>query len=276
MTAPAVTLLHLSDVHASVDGALYGGIDGLARLRAASAYARSAGMSPDAILITGDLVERGHAAAYPAVQAALDALEEEWSVPVLVTLGNHDNAASANAVSPVDLSVPRRVDVAGVRVLLLDSSRAELGAGQLAWLRAELSEPVGAGTVIALHHPPFGSTLPALARGGLRDADPFLDAVAGSDVRAVLCGHFHHPMVATIGDVSVSVGPSLAYHQVMDAAPGTVAGHDRSMFSLVRVDAATVTHTSVTVEEPVRVFTSTLPTSVPDRERPTPLDHPNR
>ncbi|HJB62600.1 MAG TPA: phosphoesterase, partial [Candidatus Microbacterium pullistercoris] len=134
----------------------------------------------------------------------------------------------------------------------------DLGEEQIAWVRRALREPYGSGTVVALHHPPVASPMPTLARAGLRDADALLDALDGSDVRAVLAGHFHHPMSATLRGIPVSVGPSLAYHQVMDAGPDRVSGHDSAMFSLVHLLAGGVAATSVSLRSPDPLFTSQI------------------
>jgi len=75
-------------------------------------------------------------------------------------------------------------------------------------------------------------------------------------VRAVLSGHFHHPLAATVGRIPVFVGPSLAYHQVMDAGPDHVSGHDRAMFSLVHLLPGAVTSTSISLESPSPLFLS--------------------
>lgn len=263
--AHRATVLHLSDVHATAGAQLYGTIDGITRMLAASDYARNAGVAPDAIVISGDLIERGNEAAYPALRDALLGLEDSWGVPVLTVLGNHDSRVPARILPghetpegwQADAAVPRAVRIGEWRFLLLDSSTGSLGPAQLAWLEAELASaaPAPAGTVVVMHHPPLGSPLPMLARAGLRDAADFLDIVEGTDVRTILSGHFHHPLAATTRGVHVSVGPALAYHQVMNAEPGTVSGFDRSMYSLVHLGADAVSASSVGVEHPAPLFT---------------------
>lgn len=263
--AHRTTVLHLSDVHATAGAQLYGTIDGITRMLAASDYARNAGVAPDAIVISGDLIERGNEAAYPALRDALLGLEDSWGVPVLTVLGNHDSRVPARILPghetpegwQADAAVPRAVRIGEWRFLLLDSSTGSLGPAQLAWLEAELASaaPAPAGTVVVMHHPPLGSPLPMLARAGLRDAGDFLDIVEGTDVRTILSGHFHHPLAATTRGVHVSVGPALAYHQVMNAEPGTVSGFDRSMYSLVHLGADAVSASSVGVEHPAPLFT---------------------
>ncbi len=280
------TVLHLSDVHATVGAPLYGAVDGIRRMHAASDYARAAGVTPEAIVISGDLIERRNEGAYPALREALLELEAAWGVPVLTVLGNHDDRDAArilpghavpvgpvphaavpdealtDTVAPeaavpqaVPQAVPRSVHVGEWRFVLLDSSPGRLGAEQLAWLDEELAQPFGSGSIVVMHHPPLGSPLPMLARAGLGDAADFLDIVEGTDVRMILSGHFHHPLAATMRGVHVSVGPALAYHQVMDAEPGTVSGFDRSMFSLVHLTPGDVSASSVAVEHPSPLFT---------------------
>ena len=68
------TIVHLSDVHATIGELLYGQVDGVARLEQVGDYVLRAGVTPEAVIVTGDLAQRGHASAYPAVGAALRAL----------------------------------------------------------------------------------------------------------------------------------------------------------------------------------------------------------
>lgn len=250
-----LTVVHISDVHATRDGRLYDRVDGVARLRAVGEYIGSAGVTPEAIVVTGDLIQRGNPDAYPRLEAALDELEAAAGVPVLTVLGNHDDPDAARGMRRHASGHRRVVHAAGLRFALLDSSSGRLGPGQVAWLRDALREPYGSGTVVALHHPPLGSPLPTLARAGLADADDLIGALTGTDVLAVLAGHFHHPLSATLSGVPVSVGPALAYHQVMNAGPDLVAGHDRAMFSLVHLLPGGVSATSVSLENPAPLFT---------------------
>lgn len=252
-----LTVLHLSDVHAMSSGLLYDTVDGFARLRAVGAYLRDAGITPEAVVVTGDLVQRGNADAYPALREAFDELAEIAGVPVLTALGNHDEPEAARVLRGHEQTHHRVHIVDELRFIILDSSRGELGVDQRAWLRDVLRTPHGLGTVVAVHHAPLGSPL---AKAGLRDADDFLDAMAGSDVRAVLAGHFHHPLSATLRGIPVFVGPSLAYHQVMDAGPNRVSGHDLAMFSLVHLLPGGVAVTNVGLDSPAPIFSSVIST----------------
>lgn len=253
-----LTVLHLSDLHVTGNGLLYGAVDGVERVRTVCAYVRDAGITPEAIVVTGDLVQRGHADAYQRVDEALQDLAHATGVPVLTVIGNHDDPGKARSLRGHEHGHYRVVLVDDLRFVLLDSSTGSLGSAQIDWLRRTLRDPYGAGTVVALHHPPMGSPLPTLAKAGLRDAVAFLHALEGSDVRAVLAGHFHHPQFGTLGDVPISVGPSLAYHQIMDAGPDQVSGHDLAMFSLVHLIPGGVTATNISLDSPSPLFTSPI------------------
>ncbi|MWV58754.1 metallophosphoesterase [Rathayibacter sp. VKM Ac-2754] len=250
------TLVHLSDVHATDGELLYGAVDGLERLERVGAYVVDAGITPEAIVITGDLVQRGHRGAYPALARALVRLQDAVGVPVLTTLGNHDDPEAARVLPGHGSGHDRVVELGGLRLVLLDSHDGALGPSRLAWLADSLATPAPLGSVVALHHPPLPSPLPTLAQQGLRDAEALLDVLAGTDVRVLLAGHFHHPLGAVVRSIPVSVGPSLAYHQVMNAGPDRVSGHDSAMFSLVQLGDDSVTGTTMSLRSPEPLFTS--------------------
>ena len=253
------TILHLSDVHATTGDLLYGQVDGLARLQQVAEYTRDAGITPEAVVVTGDLIQRGNADAYPAVRDALSLLGEAVGAPVLTVLGNHDDPARAHVLHG-HAEGHYRVDHIGAhRFILLDSSSGMLDVEQLRWLRAAIKRPYGLGTIVALHHAPVPSPMPTLSKTGLRNPADLAAAIAGSDVRIVLAGHYHHPMSASLGGIPVSVGPSLAYHQVMNAGPDTVSGHDLAMFSLVHATNTTIITTPVSLLASLPLFSAPAP-----------------
>ncbi|HEV7949993.1 MAG TPA: metallophosphoesterase [Glaciihabitans sp.] len=255
------TVLHLSDVHATTGELLYGQVDTLARLDQVASYALSAGITPEAILVTGDLIQRGHEGAYPAVNAALERLGARLGAPVLTVLGNHDVPASATCLTGHGAGHTRVVHIGPVRFLLLDTSSGYLDQAGLDLLTTELAEPYGIGSVVALHHAPIPSPLPTLSKTGLKNPEALAAAIVGGDVRTMLAGHYHHPMTGTFSGVPVHVGPSLAYHQVMNAGPHTVSGHDLAMFSLVHITDAGVSSAPVSLSAANPLFSSPAPAS---------------
>ena len=263
------TVVHLSDVHATIGELLYGQVDGVARLEQVGDYVVAAGVTPEAVIVTGDLAQRGHWAAYPAINAALRALGEKVGAPVFTTLGNHDDADASRVLDGHGESHYRVVTVGEMRIVLLDTSTGAIDDEQLDWLRSAVAEPFGAGTIVALHHAPVPSPLPTLSKIGLRDPERFAAAIDGSDARLILAGHYHHPMTAHFHGLPVAVGPSLAYHQIMNAGPTTVSGHDLAMFSLVQITADQVSTAPVSLQTPSPLFSTpvTTITSAPQQQR---------
>nr|WP_237462607.1 metallophosphoesterase [Leucobacter chromiireducens] len=250
--------MHLSDVHATETGLLYGSVDGAGRIERVGDYALTAGVTPELVLITGDLIERGNPGAYAAVAAACRGLEERLGSPVLTVLGNHDDPVAARALDHHATGHFAAHNIDGTRVIRLDSHTGALDSAQLDWLAGELARPAERGTVIALHHAPLASPLPTLRRQGLANADALLELLRGSDVRAILAGHYHHSLSASVQGIPVFVGPSLAYHQVMDAGPDAVAGHDSPMFSLVQITSDGVSASAIALHSPDPLFTQPI------------------
>lgn len=259
------TILHISDIHATRNRPLYGRVDGLLRLHRIAAYAAAAGLTPEAIVVTGDLAQAGHPEVYPAVDAELRKLSAQLAAPVFVALGNHDDPDAARAMTGHALAHHRCGLTERLRIITLDSSSGSLPAGQLDWLRRQLRRPYEWGTVLALHHPPVPSPLPALSQRGLANTSDLLAALAGSDVRLVMAGHYHHAMSGSFSGHPLWVGPSLAYQQIMNAGPDVVSGEDSAMFSIVQITSHGLSAAPVSIEASTPLFTvpAHLSTSIP-------------
>lgn len=101
--------------------------------------------------------------------------------------------------------------------------------------------------------------MPVLSKQGLADASALLKVLEGSDTRAILAGHFHHVLTASVHTIPVFVGPSLAYHQIMNAGPEAVAGHAAPMFSLVQFTETNVSASTIALTAPEPLFTQPVP-----------------
>lgn len=248
MNAPGYTLIHLTDTHLhQPDEPLFGVLDTWARtaeaLRAAARY------RPDAVVVTGDIADSG-GDIYSAAADLFARAGRELGCPVIVLPGNHDLpgtrawTAEAFTGSRTDTG-PGPGDnvhfVGGLRLITLDSDNPGQPAGrltgeQLHWLDTVLAEPAPDGTVLALHHPPVDSLLPQLAGRGLAWPAELAGVLAGTDVRAVLCGHYHHAVSGRLGAVPVWAGPAVSYGQDLFAPPERVQGLDSSWLSVIRLD----------------------------------------
>ncbi|ATG55525.1 phosphohydrolase [Brachybacterium ginsengisoli] len=223
-------ILHLTDTHlyGDPDARHYDRIDTAAALR--GLLARLEGLADiDVVVHTGDASEDGSDASYRLLHEILDPFAASLGAPLVVVMGNHDvSAVYGQSIVPGQRLAERQdrvVDLAGGgRVVVLDSSVPGAGYGhleaeQLDWLREVLSRPAAEGTVLAIHHPPLVGATELLRGLDLDGLDELAAVLAGSDVRIVLAGHYHHEMHGAIGGIPVHVAPGIT-NVVDPLAPG--------------------------------------------------------
>ncbi|MVA77176.1 phosphodiesterase [Auraticoccus sp. F435] len=255
---PSVVLAHLTDLHITGDGSpLYGAVDSTRRLAAALDRLERSGVRPDALVLSGDLADRGEPAAYRTLRSLVWPVAERLGAEVVVACGNHDDRAAlrqhlldgaGEPGAPADAPVRSVHRFGGLRVLVVDSSvpGAHWGAvdeEQLGWLAAVLAEPAPLGTVLVVHHPPAPTLLDLALTVELRGQARLAEVLAGSDVRAVLAGHVHHTVSATFAGIPVHAASGLAYTQDLLAEGGGTRGQDgEQAFGLVHVLPGTVVH----------------------------------
>jgi 3',5'-cyclic AMP phosphodiesterase CpdA len=234
-------ILHLSDTHVRrATGADGRGVDARASLRQ---ILRDCAEVPrlDALVVTGDLADDGSREAYADVRDLVHGFARARGIPVILSTGNHDERHAFTQVlgdghlettdtvrmeSADDERVAASL-VGGCRIVTLDSlvpgkGYGRIGPAQLAWLRDLLAEPAPAGTVLAFHHPPIA--LPGVEVQhalGLQNPDDLAEAIRDSDVRVVLCGHFHLQLFGMLESVPVWVTPGVVNRVDLTATPGT-------------------------------------------------------
>jgi 3',5'-cyclic AMP phosphodiesterase CpdA len=218
---PRHVVAHLSDPHLLAGGALqYGAIDTEAHLEQALTRLRRLDPAPQALVFTGDLADRGEPKAYVRLRELVEPVAAAVGAQVIWVMGNHDERAAysaalfdAESADPQD----RVFDVDGLRIVALDTSvpgwhHGELGDAQLDWLRDLLATPAPHGTVLALHHPPIPVPMMRAAEIiELLDQHRLADVVRGSDVRAIIGGHYHLTSWSTFAGVPVSVASASCY-----------------------------------------------------------------
>ncbi len=197
-------LAQLSDPHIGGD---WGDGDPAAKLAAAVASVCALPQAPDAVLVSGDLVDHGTDAEYEHVRELLAPLR----MPTYVLPGNHDERRTLRRHFDLpgsgDEPIEYAVDLGPLRLVVLDTTRPGEAAGaldatRLGWLDAELSAAPEALTLIAMHHPPFSTGSPAWDAVGLPDSDrrALGDVIAcHPQVRRLVAGHVHS---TTTGDVA--------------------------------------------------------------------------
>ncbi len=227
----ALRILHLTDTHLfGTDARHYDTVDTTAQLAAALAHV--AGQTFDLVVVAGDVSEDGTTESYQRARTMVGDWAREHGARAVFTMGNHDRRDgfrevlgggqpdAGELVLAGDDPARPIASVAtsnGWRVIVLDSSVPARGYGdiepeQLAFLRETLATPAANGTVVVMHHAPVDAQTALLQALALDadDADEFLHIISGSDVRAVLSGHYHHPIVEIIHGIPVVVAPGVA------------------------------------------------------------------
>ncbi|GAA3665182.1 metallophosphoesterase [Microbacterium marinilacus] len=266
------TIVHLSDTHLLAGNAPLGGLyDAEANLvRTLGRLERMAedgAVRIDALVFTGDLTDLGEPGAYLRLRELVEPVAARLDAPVVWVAGNHDERPELRrdllGLSADEQPVTGVWDLGGLRLVALDSSvpgwhHGEIDEEQRQWLRDLLATPAPLGTILALHHPPLPSHVPLFDILELRDQPALADAIAGSDVRAILAGHLHYSMNGVFAGVPVSVAAASCYTMDVARPPLRVNGMDAGQtFQLVHVYDDTVTHTVVPVDadDPAAFFT---------------------
>lgn len=204
-------LLHISDTHLFGDGSLhYGIVDTTAALERVLAKASEI-PGLDAVVLSGDLSEDGTEASYRKVFDLVEPWAAERGALVVYAMGNHDSPDAFTSVLGPRTAVHT---LSRHRIVTLDSSvpgvaYGSIDADQLAWLSDVLAQPADLGTVVVIHHPPTPAVTPLLHRLELDDPHALLGVLDGSDVRLVLSGHYHHPLVTLERGIPIVVAPGV-------------------------------------------------------------------
>lgn len=252
------TIIHLSDTHLLAGNVALGGrYDTEANLRRTMERVAELGLSPDALVFTGDLTDLGEPDAYERLRAIVEPVAESLGCPIAWVAGNHDERPALRhgllGLAPTEDPVLGEWDLGGLRLLALDSSvpgwhHGDLDDAQLEWLRGRLAEPAPLGTILALHHPPLPSHVPLFDILELQRQERLAEVIAGSDVRAILAGHLHYSTSGTFAGVPVSVAAATCYTMDIARPALSVNGMDAGQsFHLVHIYDKTITHSVVPV-----------------------------
>jgi 3',5'-cyclic-AMP phosphodiesterase len=251
-------LAQISDLHIKRPGALaYRRVDTAAALARCVARLNALAPRPDAVVITGDLVDQGSAEEYRHLRTLLAPLE----IPFYLLVGNHDERGALRQTFPEQTwlqtggeFVQYAVDIGPLRLIALDSlvpgqSAGALCAARLAWLEAELETARALPVIIAVHHPPFVSGIGHMDQQRLDPASAERLAailMRHRNVERVICGHVHRPMFARFGGTVASAVPAPAHQVALDLRDNAPSAFrlEPPAFALHRYDPATglVTH----------------------------------
>jgi 3',5'-cyclic AMP phosphodiesterase CpdA len=223
-------LCQISDLHIKAERKLaYGRVDTAGMLERCVAAILRLTPAPDAVLITGDLVDRGSDAEYELLAQLIAPLSTQGHLPVYLIAGNHDERDALRRNFPAHTYlrqwapfVQYAIDAHALRIVALDTVIPGQGGGlvcaeRLDWLNRTLSQAPEQPTVILMHHPPFVTGIGHMDRVGLDNSDA-LEAVVRRhpQVERVLCGHLHRSIQARFGGTVASTCPSTAHQVALD------------------------------------------------------------
>ena len=222
-------IAQLTDLHIKPSGRLaYGVVDTTAYLTAAVADLTARRPAPDAVLLTGDLVDAGR----PEEYARLRALLAPIRCPVYVIPGNHDDRAALRAGFADHTYLPKgdgfihyAIDDHPVRLIGLDTTEpgeagGNLCAARLDWLAEQLARAPARPTILFLHHPPFPTGIAHMDKIGLVDPAPFAALVARHpQVERVLAGHLHRSIQARFAGTLASTAPATCHQVALELEP---------------------------------------------------------
>lgn len=217
-------IAQITDLHVLPEGELcFGRVPTNQQLREAVAHVNALDPRPDAVIASGDLVDRPSEEAYAALVAILSGLIP----PVYVIPGNHDDRdllleTFADETYLPDAGAPfahYAVDGHPIRLVGLDTTipgrhPGHLCDARLAWLDRTLSAEPEKPTLVFMHHPPFRTGIRWMDSSGLRGGRR-MEAIVSRhpQVERVACGHVHRPIQVSFGGTIACTAPSTC-HQV--------------------------------------------------------------
>lgn len=231
--APRHVIAHLSDTHLLADGARqFQSVDTEAHLVSALDLLTQVETPPQAIIVSGDLADRGERAAYVRVKELVDATAKTLNASVIWAIGNHDDRSAYSEVlfGMASTKAQDRVhELDGLRVVSLDTTvpgyhHGELEPQQLDWLAEVLSIPAEQGTVLVMHHPPLPIGLDRPSQViELDDQARLAKVIRGADIRAIVSGHLHYPTYGLFAGIPVFTASAVCSTMEL-AGPGRTYG----------------------------------------------------
>lgn len=237
MDSTPYLLVQLSDPHVTHPGRLISGrVDTAAALQHAVERVLQIRPRPVAVLVTGDLVDRGHPDEYAQLRERLQPLIDA-GMPLALLPGNHDAReplkqafACLQGVHCGGTGTPAiqyALDLPGpLRLVVLDSlvpgqPHGGFDDARLAQAEALLAERPAIPTIVALHHPPHPTGLAVMDAMALQHGlDGFEALIARHpQVQRIVCGHLHRMTLGRVAHAPVVSAPSTAHQLALELAP---------------------------------------------------------
>lgn len=152
-------------------------------------------MSPDVVLVTGDLTENGLMSEFKTAARELGRIEAE---KIIYVSGNHDYRSTGYLLFKEFFPFLQVTELQDAVIAVLSSARpdrddGEVGHRQNLWLEKTLEKQGERTRIVAMHH----HVVPVPDTGAdqitVIDAGDALRSLVKSRVDLVLCGHRHRP-----------------------------------------------------------------------------------
>jgi len=210
-------LIWMSDLHFVAKGRIQDH-DPCARLQAAIDHVNDHHQDAEFCIISGDMVDRGGAEEYAAVNQMLARL----SIPFYPMVGNHDNRALFREHLPVPRDscsefIQYAVETEDAVLLCLDTLTPGSDAGTFCsarrdWLVEKLDQYSDQRVILFMHHPPAPLGLPMQDQDRLRDGPAFLSLISERpNIQHMCIGHVHRPITGVVRGTPFTTMRSVLY-----------------------------------------------------------------
>jgi len=242
-------LAQLTDTHIrSGRQVAYGRVDTCSMLENAVAHINNFRPNVEAVIITGDITDRGELEAFHVFREIINELAPPW----YVVPGNHDSRENfleafkdcyylKNSSDFIHYSVDDHpVRLIGFDTTVENKPYGFLTEERLLWLDNCLAEKTQKTTILFQHHPPFCTGINHMDVQNLINGKELIQLLTSHrQVRHVACGHVHRASEACIDGVGISIAPNAAHSTTLDLDPSGPSSFsmDPPAIRIFRVDA---------------------------------------
>jgi Icc protein len=221
-------IAQITDTHIVAPGMLFMDVvDTASALERAVSALNRLDPRPDAVVLTGDLVESGRPEEYDHLRSLLAPLR----IPVFAIPGNHDAREPMRDAFAGDGYLPREgflnyvIDDYPLRIIALDTLIPGEGGGllcsdRLRWIDEILAQAPDRPCLVMMHHPPFVTGIARMDRAGLTGTPAFAEIVRRHpQIERILCGHLHRAIESRFAGTIAGTAPSTAHQVALDLRP---------------------------------------------------------
>jgi 3',5'-cyclic-AMP phosphodiesterase len=163
-------------------------------------------LTPDAVVITGDLTNEGLIAEYEKCKELVSRINVE---KIIAISGNHDYRNTGYLVFKKFFPFQTVNELSDDVVLVTlgtarpDRNEGEVGYRQTLWLERTMKKYEKRIKILAMHHHLIGIPDTGSERVTILDAGDVLRTILDTDVDLVLCGHKHRPWIWDFNNLSI-------------------------------------------------------------------------